>query len=130
MNGTIVVLSVGTEETVHRSHTMFLEQHYCAVSVVQGYCGFFQLPASQVCDVAVLQATLSREELHEIARIIRSRWPKAKILIIRDEDWGIEDALYDDRVKPGTDPEVLLEMVQRTIGWTDVALSQPETRGS
>jgi hypothetical protein len=65
------------------------------------------------CEVAVLHPTLSHGELSEVAHFVRRRWPAAKIVIIRAEEWWIEDALYDDRVVPGSIPELLLATVVR-----------------
>jgi hypothetical protein len=65
------------------------------------------------CEVAVLHQTLSETELIEIADFIRRRRPAARILIIRQEEWWLSDAHYDDRVVPDSNPKLLLSAVWR-----------------
>jgi hypothetical protein len=74
-----------------------------------------------------LQATLSPGDLQAAARLIRERWPRARILIIREEAWCIEDALYDERVSPGAHPEVLLTAVNGIRSGRDVNSSIPKS---
>ncbi len=125
MNDTIHVLSIGAGELIHRSYTTFLEQHHCAVVVIRGYRDAYRDFHDQDCDIAVLQPTLAPRELVETARIIRQRWPKARILIIHEEARYIEDALYDHRVKPGINPEHLLNAIQGIVDGQDVDFQPP-----
>ena len=80
------------------------------------------------CEVAVLHQTQSQEERIEAAHFIRRRWPATRILIARPEEWWIDDALYDDRVVPDANPELLLSAVERLGGYVirQIAESQAE----
>lgn len=120
MSPTIHVLSVGTEEAVQQACMVFLERHGCVVATTKGCRGLCQGCHEEEYDVALLQVTLSPHDLQEAARLIRQRWPKAQILLIRREAWCIEDALYDDRVEPGINPERLLSTIRRVMSGRDV----------
>ena len=64
-------------------------------------------------DIAVLLDTLSAASLGEICRLIRHRWPHARILVVRAGENFLDDALYDDRILPRESVEALLEKVFR-----------------
>ena len=91
----------------------FLEDRGYILAVAHCYRDLCQTAMCEDCEVAVLHPTLSNGELSEVAHFIRRRWPAARIVIIRVEEWWIEDALYDDRVVPGVIPELLLATVDR-----------------
>jgi hypothetical protein len=61
----------------------------------------------------VLLASLSEKEFVETAVFVRKRWPLARILIVRLEEWWIDDALYDERVVPDINPLSLLLAIER-----------------
>ena len=122
MNPAIHVLSVGKEDPVHQAYMIFLERHGCVAKITRDCRSLSQVCHEQQCEVALLQVTLPPLELQEAARLIRQRWPKARILIIRREAWCIEDALYDDRVEPGINPERLLSMIRRVMSGRDMRL--------
>jgi DNA-binding NtrC family response regulator len=122
MSPTIHVLSVGTEEPIQQAYMVFLERHGCVVETTKCCRSLSQSCHEQECDVALLQVTLTPRELEEVARLIRQRWPKAQILIIRREAWCIEDALYDDRVEPGINPERLLSTIRRVLSSREMRL--------
>jgi hypothetical protein len=120
INPAIHVLSVGTEDPVHQAYMVFLERHGCVVKITRDCRSLSE--GEQQYEVALLQVTLPPLELQEAARLIRQRWPKARILIIRREAWCIEDALYDDRAEPGINPERLLSMIHRVMSGLDMRL--------
>jgi hypothetical protein len=91
----------------------FLENRGYILAAAHGYRDLCQPEMREDCEVAVLHPTLSHSELIEVAHFIRRRWPRARIIMIRTEEWWIEDALYDDRVVPGVNPELLLATVDR-----------------
>ena len=122
MNPAIHVLSVGKEDPVHQAYMIFLERHGCVVKITRDCRSLSQVCHGRQCEVALLQVTLPPLELQEAARLIRQLWPKARILIIRREAWCIEDALYDDRVEPGINPERLLSMIHRVMSGRDMRL--------
>ncbi len=98
----------------------FLEQHGYVLAVAQGYRDLYQADMHEGCEIAVLHQTLSQKELMEAAHFVRRRWPLARILLVRVEEWWIDDALYDDRVVPGVNPELLLAAVER-LAWMTTA---------
>ena len=125
MKDMIHVVSVGAEELIHRAYIAFLERHGCVLVVVRDHRGLPQALLNRNCDVAVLQATLSLDDLQETSRQIRQRWPKVRILIVRGEASCIDDALYDDRVEPAINPEHLLTTVERICSGRDVRSPLP-----
>jgi hypothetical protein len=52
----------------------------------------------------------------DAAHFVRRRWPEARVLIIRDDAQCIDDAMYDDRIAPGVNPERLLGAITRLSG--------------
>jgi hypothetical protein len=49
-------------------------------------------------EVAVIEHIDTPSELDYVARLIRKRWPKARILILSCVTPPLDDALYDERV--------------------------------
>ena len=90
-----------------------LETRGYVLAAAQGYRDLCQTEMCEDCEVAVLHPTLSHGELVEVAHFIRRRWPRARIVMIRAEEWWIEDALYDDRMVPGVNAELLVATVDR-----------------
>ena len=113
MNSVVLVLSIGSAELSKVTYERCLQERGHALAVANGYKDLFQTEMNEGCEVAVLHQTLSQEELIEAAHLIRRRWPSARIIIVRREEWWIDDALYDDRVVPDANPELLLALVER-----------------
>ena len=110
------VLFIGSSGPSNIAYHRFLKQRGYVLAAAQGYRNLYQANMHDGCEIAVLHQTLSEKELMEASHFVRKRWPLARILIIRAEEWRIEDALYDDRVVPGADPETLLAAVERLAG--------------
>jgi hypothetical protein len=110
------VLSIGSTALSRMTYERCLKERGHALAVANGYKDLFRTEMNEGCEVAVLHQTLSQKELIEAAHFIRRRWPAARILIVRPEEWWIEDALYDDRVVPDANPELLLSAVERLAG--------------
>jgi hypothetical protein len=106
------VCSIGASDPIHTAYDIFLRQHHCAISSAANYRELCAISTREVCDIAVLQSTLSRSDLQDSAFLVRRRWPSARILILRDDVQFLEDALYDHRVMPGINPEVLLSVIR------------------
>jgi hypothetical protein len=113
MKSVVHVLSIGSVAPWDGSCDGCFEQRGFAVAVAEGYRELLQTVMGDEYEVAVLQEALSQEELLQVAHFIRRRWPAARILIIRQEEWWLDDALYDDRVVPDANPELLLSAVER-----------------
>jgi hypothetical protein len=110
------VFSIGTSDPIHIAYDIFLSQHHCAISSAADYRELCAISAREVCDIAILQSTLSRNDLQEFACLVRRRCPSARILVIRDDVQFLEDALYDHRVMPGINPEALLSVIRSLTG--------------
>jgi hypothetical protein len=124
MKSTLRVLSIGLEEPMHTAYDLFLRQHRCELAAAATYRELCTIPTQEVCDVAVLYHSLSQNEMRKSAHFIRRQWPEARILVVRAETTCLDDALYDERVSPGVNPELLLATVDRlaraqVTGWRD-----------
>ena len=107
---------IGNSGPLNPAHYTSLEEHGFVLAVVPAYCDLYKAESNQSCEIAVLLPTLLEVELMEVAHLVRRRWPKARILIVRREEWWIDDALYDDRLTPSADPQMLLDAVERISG--------------
>jgi hypothetical protein len=107
------ILSIGLPDPIHAAYNIFLEQHRCEFATVANDRDLYGFSKHESYDVAILHHTLNEDDLRETAHFIRRRWPKARILIIRAEAPYIDDALYDDRVLPRVNPELLLAAIDR-----------------
>jgi hypothetical protein len=101
------VLMVGPMESGNVVRSALLGEPNLTISIVADYRELWTIPAQETFDLVVLNVTLSTFELEASSRLIRQRWPHAKILVIRHGEGFLEDALYDDRVRVGEKPEVL-----------------------
>jgi hypothetical protein len=110
------VLSIGSAALSTMTYERCLKERGHALAVATEYKDLFQTEMNEGCEVAVLHQTLSEKELIEAAHFIRRRWPAARIVMIRAEEWWIDDALYDDRVVPDANPELLLHAVEHLSG--------------
>lgn len=63
--------------------------------------------------MVVLHNTLSEQELEEISQFIRRQWPEARILVVRYGEGFLDGALYDERLTPGANAEMLHAAIDR-----------------
>jgi hypothetical protein len=76
------------------------------------------IPKQESIQVVILHNTLSSFELDDASRFIRRCWPHARILVVRQGEDFLDDALYDVRVVSNVDREVLLATIECLIaGW-------------
>jgi hypothetical protein len=113
VNSACRVLSIGAATVSNMIYERCLKERGHALATANDCKDLFRTEMNEGCEVAVLHQTLSQEELVEAAHLIRRRWPAARILIVRPEEWWIDDALYDYRVVPDANPEMLLTAVER-----------------
>jgi hypothetical protein len=92
------VLFIGKAGPLNPDHYSVLEEHGYVLAVVPAYCELHKTETHGSCEIGVLLPTLSEAELIEAAHLVRRRWPATRILIVRTEEWWIDDTLYDDRV--------------------------------
>jgi hypothetical protein len=107
------VLLIGTSGPFDCLRGCYLEEHGCVLNVVPTCLEIYQSVVFEHCEVAVFLDSLSEREFVETAHFIRRRWPLARILIVRLEEWWIDDTLYDERVVPGINPLSLLLAIER-----------------
>jgi DNA-binding NtrC family response regulator len=113
MKATFRVLSVGSEESLRTTYgALFGRREYELITATK-YQELFAIPAHEDIQIAVLNDTLSREDLAAVAQLIRGRWPPARILVVCTKVPPIDDALYDGRVLPGLPPEILFTAIAR-----------------
>jgi hypothetical protein len=113
MKSVVHVLSICSVAPSDVSCDECFELRGFALAFADGHRDLLQTVLDDECEVAVFQEALSQKELLQVAHFIRSRWPAARILIIRQEQWWLDDALYDDRVVPDANPELLLSAAKR-----------------
>jgi hypothetical protein len=100
-------------------HDALLNRTSFRLSIATDYRKLWGVPAQEIIHVAVLHGTLSSFELEAACRLIRQRWPFAKILLVAKGESFLDDGLYDDRA-PTADWDVLLSTMERlTAGWHD-----------
>jgi hypothetical protein len=110
------VLFIGVSGPVNLPYAQPLEERGYVLAAAPGYRDLCQIEMCSRFEIAVILPTLTLAEFLEVAHFIRRQWPLARILILRPEEWWIDDALYDERVTPGTDPDPLLSALERLAG--------------
>ena len=119
MAKTIHVLSVGPVDFGSMVHDALLDGASFRLTIAMDYRKLWGMSAQESIHVAVLHDTLSSFELEATCRLIRQRWPHAKILLVSRRESSLDDGLYDDRASTAA-PEVLLTTIERlTGGWHD-----------
>jgi hypothetical protein len=113
---TIHVLSVGPVDRGSMVHDKLLDGASFHLSIATDYRELWGMPTQESIHVAILHNTLSSFELEAAGRLIRRRWPQARILLISRGESSLEDALYDDRVEPTVALELLLTTIERLTG--------------
>lgn len=78
------------------------------VSFATDYRELWLLPGREIPDIVVLLPALSLSELDDVSRFIRQRWAEVRILVVREGENFLDDALYDDRMLPGENVNALL----------------------
>ena len=106
------VLMVGSVEAGSVVRSALLGEPRLLISIVTNYRELWTIPAQEKFDLAVLNVTLSKFELDASSRLIRQRWPGARILVVRQGEVLLDHALFDDRVTEEESAEVLRDTVQ------------------
>ena len=119
MTKTIHVVSVGPMDCGSMVHDALLDRTSFRLSIATDYRKLWEISAHESIHVAVLHDTLSSFELEAACRLIRQRWPHAKILLVSRRESSLDDGLYDDRA-PTAAREALLTTIERLRGvWDD-----------
>ncbi len=109
------VLIVGPMESGDVVRSILLGEPNLTISIVADYRELWTIPNQEIFHLVILNVTLSTFELEASSRLIRQRWPRAKILVVRQGVGFLEDALYDDRVAVGDTPEALRGRIGRLL---------------
>jgi hypothetical protein len=112
MAETIHVVSVGPVDCGSMVHDALLDRTSFHLSIATDCRKLWGMPAQESIHVAVLHDTLSSFELEAACRLVRQRWPYAKILLVSRTESSLDDGLYDDRATTAA-PEVLLTTIER-----------------
>lgn len=87
-----------------------------AACTLQAICTpgeIYRLQTREDPQIAILSAELGAEELTDVARHVRRRWPHARILVIGHAEGLLDDPLYDETVTAEFSPEELLKAIER-----------------
>jgi hypothetical protein len=115
---TIHVLSVGPVDFGSLVHDALLDGPNSRLSIAPDYRMLWAIPKQESIQVVILHNTLSSFELDDASRFIRRRWPHTRILVVRQGEDFLDDALYDVQVVSNVDRQVLLATIQCLIaGW-------------
>jgi hypothetical protein len=125
MEKNIRVLSVGQMDRGVWIHSALSNEPNSRHIIATDYRQLWELLPRESVHVAILDYMLSTFELEAACRLIRRRWPHAKILIVRRAAGSLDDALYDDRVAPTVTQEVLFSAVERLTEEGDQIHSNP-----
>ncbi len=109
------VLIVGPIESGNAVRSALLGESNLTISIVAKYQELWTIPNQEIIHLFILNKTLSTIELEESSRLIRQRWPRAKILVVHHGEGFLVDALYDDRVKAGDTQEALRGRIERLL---------------
>ncbi len=103
----IHVLFVGPVDRCYTVHDALVEVPNSQLSLAKGYRELWVLPQQEAIHVAILHEALPSFEFEAASRLIRRRWPRARILLLRSKTHALDDALYDDRLADTERPEIL-----------------------
>jgi hypothetical protein len=109
------VVIVGSMESGNVVRCALLGEPRLTISIVTNYRELWTIPKQETIHLVVLNVTLSTYELDASCRLIRQRWPRAKILVVHQGEGFLEDALYDDRVTLRDTAEVLRGRIVRLL---------------
>jgi hypothetical protein len=109
------VLIVGPMESGNVVRSALLGEPNLTISIVDDYRELWTIPIQEIIHLVILNRTLSTIELEASSRLIRQRWPRTKILVVRHGEGFMEDALYDDRVTVGDTQEALRGRIGRLL---------------
>ena len=109
----IHLLSVGRIEPGSLIRDAILDRSDFVISFAKDYRELWIASKEEEVHIVLIHNSLCSFELEEAARLVRRRWPKAQILIIRSGEVALEDVLYDDRLPPPVTPTALLATLSK-----------------
>jgi hypothetical protein len=119
MAQTIHVLSVGPVDCGSMVHDALFDRASFRLTIATDYRELWGIAAQESIHVGVLHDAFSSFELEAACRLIRQRWPHAKILLVSRQESSLDDGLYDDRALTAA-PDLLGTTIERlAVGWLD-----------
>jgi hypothetical protein len=112
----IHILSVGSLDHGNLVYDALIGRSDFRLSIATDYPELWAMPKQEVIDVAILHDSLSLIGLDDACRFIRRHWPLARILVLRNGQDFLEDALFDSCMEPNTDPIMLLAVIEQLEG--------------
>ena len=105
------VLAIGSIDQHNELHDLLLQLNAVHISALTDYSDLLGFSDEDFVQIAVLFDSISLHELLEATQIIRRKWPKAKIIVIRAGEEFLEDFQYDLRMFPSAKPQELLAQI-------------------
>jgi hypothetical protein len=114
-NKSICLLSVGRMDPALLAISRLRNDASFIISVAKDYRDLWLRSGEESVEIALLHNSLCSFELEQAARLIRRRWPKAKILILRSGRILITRVVYDEWLSPSISSEALLKRVFKSV---------------
>lgn len=107
----IHILSVGRIEPGTIIRDTLLHAQGFRVSFVHDYRELWISSKQHDAHAVILHNSLCSFELAEAARLVRGRWPNARIVVIRSGQLPLDRALYDRRLHSPVQQDALLQQI-------------------
>ena len=129
----IYILSVGSLDHGNPAHHALIRNPGFTLSIATDYPELWAIPKHEVIDIAILHNSLSSIRIEDACRFIRGRWPLTRILVLRNVQAFLEQALFDTCMEPNIDPTILLAVIQqlhaepshRRLGMFSISANDP-----
>jgi hypothetical protein len=109
------VLFVGPEHLRDAIHNALAEGLRSRIFATRDCQELWLLPVEEPFRLAILHHALSALDLEGSSRVIRRRWPRARILVIRSGRNVLDDALYDELLAAPVAAGALLQIVRQML---------------
>lgn len=109
------VLSVGSILAANSIDELLVREPHTRHIAASGCSDLYAIPQDADLRLVILNESLTPFELDIAGRLVRRRWPGARILVIRTGQFFLEDALYDERIASPAHPDVLHAAIQRNL---------------
>lgn len=111
----IHLLSVGPVDRCSLICDALLKVPNSQLSMAKDYRELWMISQEENIQVVTLHDVLPSFELEAACRLIRRRWPRARILILRSRVFSLDDSLFDDVVDSTVAMETLLAAIQLLV---------------
>jgi hypothetical protein len=111
------VLLIASDRNLRYSRQLLTSSLGLAVDLATGPSEIFRMSREIRYNLVVLDRRGKEKQASQVAECVRTRWPKAKILLLGESSGDLDDWLYDDLVDPRGNPAVLVQFAQRMLVW-------------